>query len=124
VNGQGPELKKWPLLRRQTIMRSLVRRLWREEDGMVQAASHLLLVVIIAVGGIIGLSTFRIAVVQSLGDVAQSLLSLNQSYSITVGTVSSSYTDITATSLPPQTPGNEPYGIDVHDIQATPESGS
>jgi hypothetical protein len=108
----------------QTMMRSLVRRLWQEEDGMVQAATHLLLVLFIALGGIIGLSTFRIVIVQSLGDVAQSLLSLNQSYSITVGTVTSSYTDITAMSLPAQTPGNEPYGINVHSIQATPESGS
>ncbi len=91
---------------------------------MVQAATYLLLVVFIAVGGIIGLSTFRIVIIQSLGDVSQALLSLNQSYSVTVGTITSSYTDSTAASYSTQTPGNEPYGLDVHDIQATPESGS
>jgi Flp pilus assembly pilin Flp len=101
-------------------MRSLVRRLWREEDGMVQAASHLLLVVIIAVGGIVGLSSLRIVIVQSLSDVAQALCSLNQSYSVTVGTVTSSYTDMTTTSQSAQTTGNQLFG----GIQATPESGS
>jgi Flp pilus assembly pilin Flp len=104
------------------MLRSLVRRIWQEEDGAVQAASYLLLVLVIAVGGIVGLSTFRITIVQSMGDVGQALRSLNQSYSITVGTVTSSYTDVTATSLPAQTPGNEPFGIDVHNISATPEN--
>ena len=82
------------------MVRSLVKRMWHEDDGVVQAASHLLLVLIIAIGGIVGLSTFRIVIIQSFGDVVQALLSLNQSYSITVGTVSSSYTDLIATSLP------------------------
>jgi hypothetical protein len=97
-------------------------QLWREEHGFVQVASHLILVGMIAIGGIIGLSTFRIVIVQQFGDIAQALYSINQSYSISVGTMTSTYTDTLATSIPAQTPGNEPYGIDVHSVPATTEN--
>jgi hypothetical protein len=61
-------------------MRAL-RVLWHDERGLIEAASQILLTVILALGAIVGLVTFRDQVVQEMGDVAVALESLDQSYS-------------------------------------------
>jgi Flp pilus assembly pilin Flp len=56
-------------------------RLWRDERGDASAASFMLLVTILALGAIVGLTTFRDQVVQELGDLATAIDSLDQSFS-------------------------------------------
>ena len=48
---------------------------------------------ILGLGMVVGLQTVRDAMIQELGDVAVALDHLDQSYSFTVGTVSSRYID-------------------------------
>jgi hypothetical protein len=48
---------------------------------------------ILGLGMVVGLQTVRDAMIQELGDVAVALDHLDQSYSFTVGTVSSQYID-------------------------------
>lgn len=95
------------------FLRKTGRRLYRDERGFTSAAGHLLLVLFLATCGIVGLSTFRNELVQQFGDVALALESLNQSYSITVGTVTSVYTDM------PNTSSTNP--VDVQNVWAETE---
>lgn len=59
---------------------NLALRLWRDERGAASAASLMLLVTIVALGAIVGLTTFRDQVVQELGDLATAITSLDQSF--------------------------------------------
>jgi Flp pilus assembly pilin Flp len=60
---------------------NLGRRFWRDERGNVSVSSMLLLVVIVAIGAVVGLNTFRDQLVQQFGDVATALDHLDQSFS-------------------------------------------
>ena len=60
---------------------NLIDRLWRDERGDTGAASLMLLVTIVALGAIVGLTTFRDQVVQEMGDLATALDNIDQSFS-------------------------------------------
>lgn len=82
-----------------------------ETSGSVDAASFLLLATITALGILCGAATFRDQLVQEFGDVATDLERLDQSYSITIGTVSCSFTDTVPSNAQPVDPaGASPIG--------------
>jgi Flp pilus assembly pilin Flp len=68
---------------KQTLWQ-LVCRLCRDDAGMVQASSYILIVVLVGIGMVAGLTTFRDQVVQEFGDIADSIESLDQSFSFTI----------------------------------------
>jgi Flp pilus assembly pilin Flp len=93
-------------------------QLWRDQRGAVSSMSFLLLVTIVALGMIVGLTTFRDQIVQELGDVGMALEAVNQSYS----TATSSFADV-GTDFPSiDVDGAPPACIGICDVSATPES--
>ncbi|MAG94512.1 MAG: hypothetical protein CMJ48_12295 [Planctomycetaceae bacterium] len=67
---------------------------FRNDDcGMVSAIGIILIVTIISLGMIVGLTTYRDQVIQELGDLAVSLESVDQSYSVVVHGTTSHFED-------------------------------
>ena len=62
-------------------MKNQVARLWNEEDGLL-AFEWVLLVTLLTFGIVSGVAGARDAIIDELGDVAQAMLALDQSYSI------------------------------------------
>lgn len=91
---------------------SCLKRLLRDECGNVQSTEYILMIVLLAIGGIVGLATLRDQVAQELADSAVALENLDQSYSVTVpgridpmtvGPVTSSFSDSVTVMDPPNT---------------------
>jgi len=96
--------------------------MWKEEDGVL-SFEWVLLVTLLTIGIVSGISAARDAIIDELGDVAQAMLALDQSYTIdfplnvdvhTVDSTSASdssftdaliYTDCTRTNAPTGQPG-------------------
>lgn len=78
----------------------MLLRLWQDDAGFVVSTELVLVATILVLGMIVGLTEVRNAVVQELGDVAQAIGAINQSYSFsgvtghTSSTTGSSYTDL------------------------------
>ena len=77
---------------------NLLRQLWRDESGVVWTIELVLTATIVTLGTIVGLVTFRDALVQELGDLAAASSQLDQSYeysaavdSGTIGSVTFDY---------------------------------
>ena len=68
-------------------MMTMFNRLWRDESGFVVSSELILITVVLVIGGIVGLSTFREQLVQEFGDASLAVGSLNQSYSFAGATV-------------------------------------
>ena len=62
-------------------MKSLLSRMWREDEGVL-TFEWILLLTILAIGIVGGLSAVRDAVISELGDVAKAVTALDQSYTI------------------------------------------
>jgi Flp pilus assembly pilin Flp len=60
---------------------NVLSRMWKEEDGVL-SFEWVLLVTLLTIGIVAGLSAARDAIIDELGDVAQAMLSLDQSYTI------------------------------------------
>lgn len=60
---------------------NVLSRLWKEDDGVL-SFEWVLLVTLLTIGIVAGLSAARDAIIDELGDVAQAMLSLDQSYTI------------------------------------------
>jgi Flp pilus assembly pilin Flp len=58
-----------------------VARIWKEEDGVL-SFEWVLLVTLLTIGIVSGLAGARDAIIDELGDVAQAMLALDQSYTI------------------------------------------
>lgn len=99
-------------------MRNSMRLFWRDQRGTIELSSWFALVVMVALGMIVGMSTLRNEITQQFGDVAQALEALDQSYSYSVNNVTSTYTDTTVFAAP--TPFDAPAGIDLQ-IAGSPE---
>lgn len=91
---------------------------WHDDRGSIDAASYVFLVTVLGIGAIAGLSTFRDQVVQGLGDIALALDNVNQSYSVTIGTVTSVYVDSVSGNA---VAGTAPEGISLT-VGATAEN--
>src|SRR4051812_49736173 len=81
-------------------MSKVLSPMWKEEDGVL-SFEWVLLVTLLTIGIVSGLSAARDAIIDELGDVAQAMQSLDQSYTI-----------------------DFPLDIDVHTIDATSASDS
>lgn len=62
-------------------MKNLVNRMWNEDDGVL-AFEWVLLVTLLTIGIVGGVAGARDAIIDELGDVAQAMLALDQSYSV------------------------------------------
>jgi Flp pilus assembly pilin Flp len=91
---------------------------WRDERGTIELSSWFFLVVMVALGMIVGMSTLRNEITQQFGDVSQALETLDQSYSYSVNNVTSTYKD--TNNLGDPTLFNPPAGMDL-EIAGTPE---
>jgi hypothetical protein len=89
----------------------MLLKLWDDECGAIDAAAHILLMTIFVLGCLVGMSALRTNVVQEFGDLANSVESLNQSYSYTINGVTSSYSDGPAPAT--NSPGTAPTGLNV-----------
>lgn len=67
-------------------------RFWQDEAGFVVSSELVLIATLLVLGMIVGLTEVRNAVVQELGDVAQSFGAISQSYTFTGVTGHSSST--------------------------------
>jgi len=81
-------------------MKSLFTRMMKEEDGVL-SFEWILLVTLLTIGIVSGISAARDAIIDEFGDVAQAMLSLDQSYTI-----------------------DFPLNVDVHTIDTTSASDS
>ncbi|MCI0460764.1 MAG: hypothetical protein L0Z62_27760 [Gemmataceae bacterium] len=64
-------------------MRNLLKRLWDDDGGFIVSFELMLVFVVLLLGIIAGLANLRMAVVNELTETGQSILTLNQGYSIT-----------------------------------------
>ena len=62
-------------------MKNQLLRVWKEEDGVL-TFEWVLLVTLLTIGIVSGVAGVRDAIIDELGDVAQAMLALDQSYSI------------------------------------------
>ncbi|MBI1346598.1 hypothetical protein GC163_09950 [bacterium] len=62
-------------------MKSLCKRLWRDENGFVVSTELILISTVTVIGLIVGLTTVRDVVVIELADVADAISEIDQSYS-------------------------------------------
>ena len=81
-------------------MNKVLSRMWKEEDGVL-SFEWVLLVTLLTIGIVSGISAARDAIIDELGDVAQAMLALDQSYTI-----------------------DFPLNVDVHTVDATAASDS
>lgn len=81
-------------------MKKVLSRMWKEEDGVL-SFEWVLLVTLLTIGIVSGLAGARDAIIDELGDVAQAMVALDQSYTI-----------------------DHPLDVDVHTADATAASDS
>ncbi len=62
-------------------MKSLLNRVWKEDEGVL-TFEWILLITVLVIGIVGGLSAVRDAMITELGDVAEAMISLDQSYTI------------------------------------------
>ena len=62
-------------------MKSFLNRVWKEDEGVL-TFEWILLITVLVIGIVGGLSAVRDALITELGDVAQAMISLDQSYTI------------------------------------------
>lgn len=62
-------------------MRTMLRKLWRDEAGFIISSELILVATILVIGMIVGLASVRDSVVGELADVAEAIGAINQSYS-------------------------------------------
>lgn len=71
---------------------NMLTRFWQDEAGFVVSSELVLVATILVIGMITGLASIRNQVVQELGDLAQSIGAVNQSYTFSGVTGHSSST--------------------------------
>jgi len=101
----------------------LLKRLWSDEAGFVISSELVLIATVLVIGLLTGLATVREAVVQELGDVANAIGIVDQSYSYSAVTSHNSSTagssladtndECEGTQVNNNTAGNEPLCMDV-----------
>lgn len=76
-------------------MLNVMQRLWHDDRGFVISAELILVATIVVIGLLVGLATYRDALVQELGDTAAAVGALNQSYDVQVNPGGMMLDDIT-----------------------------
>ena len=95
-------------------MKNLLNRVWQEDEGVL-TFEWILLLTVLVIGIVGGLSAVRDAVISELGDVAEAITNLDQSYTI-IGRVIAGM-DVVE-SLTPRDP-NQGTGLPPGDIIET-----
>ncbi|MDA7503648.1 hypothetical protein OAF74_03820 [bacterium] len=72
----------YPERKRMLNKLNYFERLIRDESGNVQSTEYILIIVLLAIGGVVGLATLRDQVAQELADTGVALEQLDQSYVI------------------------------------------
>ncbi len=62
-------------------MKAAVRKIWSEEDGLL-AFEWTLLLTVLVIGIVSGVAAVRDGIIDELGDIAQMMLAVDQSYTI------------------------------------------
>src|SRR5688572_3175256 len=62
-------------------MKKILARVWKEQDGVL-SFEWVLLVTLLTIGIVGGVAAARDAIIDEMGDVAQAMLALDQSYTI------------------------------------------
>lgn len=94
----------------------LLRRLVRDEAGLLSSVDFILFVTIVSIGSIVGLSTMRNNFVQEFGDIGVAIENLEQTYTVDItfrnGTTKSfGYVD---NASPTDVAGQPPGGIELN----------
>lgn len=101
----------------------LLKRIWRDERAFVASTDLIFIAAIVALGTIVGLTTFRDQVVQEFGDLATAIGRLNQSYEYT----GCEYNDPLLTGTFAEVAGSsyvdEPDFCEVDDLDGDPPAG-
>jgi Flp pilus assembly pilin Flp len=102
------------------LVSSPLRRLYRDESGMVAVIDYIFLGTVVVIGAIVGLVTLRDAVIQELGDVGIGLENLQQNYTVSMtfatvsgGTTTKSFGYTTDNDPTEQPAGQSTAGIDL-----------
>ena len=66
---------------KEPLVKHLINRIWDEDEGVL-TFEWVLLVTLLTIGVVSGLAAARDAVIDELGDVAQAMMALDQSYTI------------------------------------------
>lgn len=78
-------------------MKKVLSRMWKEEDGVL-SFEWVLLVTLLTIGIVSGVAAARDAIIDELGDVAQAMLALDQSYTIDFPLAVAVHTDSTSSA--------------------------
>lgn len=62
-------------------MKSLLRRIWRDDEGVL-TFEWILLITVIVIGIIGGISTARDAIISEFGDISNATVNIDQSYTV------------------------------------------
>jgi Flp pilus assembly pilin Flp len=62
-------------------MKKVLARVWSEQDGVL-SFEWVLLVTLLTIGVVSGIAAARDAIIDEMGDVAQAMLALDQSYTV------------------------------------------
>jgi Flp pilus assembly pilin Flp len=68
---------------KESPVKKLCARMWKEDDAVL-AFEWVLLVTLLTIGIVGGVAAARDAIIDELGDVAQAMLSVDQSYTINI----------------------------------------
>ena len=72
------------LLEKMNRFKRLGQRLWTDSSGFIISGDYILLTTILVIGMVVGVVTLRDQFVQELGDISDSIESLDQSYTYTI----------------------------------------
>jgi len=100
----------------------MLKQIWKDERAFVASTDLIFIAAIVALGTIVGLTTFRDQVVQEFGDLATAIGRLNQSYEYTeceyVSEISDAYAWVSESSYT-----DEPDFCEVEDVDGDPPAG-
>ena len=66
---------------KESVVKQVISRMWKEDEGVL-AFEWVLLVTLLTIGIVSGVAGARDAIIDELGDVAEAMLALDQSYTI------------------------------------------
>jgi Flp pilus assembly pilin Flp len=78
-------------------MKKVLARVWSEQDGVL-SFEWVLLVTLLTIGVVSGIAAARDAIIDEMGDVAQGMLALDQSYTIAFPLLVSVHTTSTSSA--------------------------
>jgi hypothetical protein len=75
-----------------TMLLRIIRKLWADDCGAIIATEYIFLITMLVIGTITGLTALRQAVISESVELANAIMSLNQSYSFSGQSFAGAYT--------------------------------